>query len=871
MDTYNVLKYVAFGIITYFIINFLRNSNSNQENKNDIIILIIIVFVIYLIIENFNSYMNDKPNIFNCQKENFSSSFNELTGAIKKVEDAMEIGKEQVEDAMGKVEEQVKDVINTIKIPNISDFTFHFSDLDNDLAKIKNIFYYLDNIELLKNILILYIKYSYKIYYENITERKNIFNYIKCFINKLKCNLKNNTYINDIILLILDINIKLNFKKKNENGEIIFISEINSRLGSTYQQEISDYIKSINPCCDEESNSSFSFITSDCSCSTDSTTVAPVIRKSKIKSATTTAASTTAEPTTIAPIGTVAPKTRSPTTVAPKVRETTTAAPTTRAPRFSSFIDNVKNNLEDNFEDIINNFDNKFDQDTLYNIKNMTQNNLEFKNIIGTIIKNVDSNKILSLFNFDNLNSEDMEYFKEILNYYIYNIYNLSKKIGLDKLPYDEFLNKFECIVKKLICWLIKKKFINNDIVQDSLKLIKTILNLKFSIKIDKDNYNIINNKFNIYQYIQNYYGYSELKVKNDVNLFINKLLNNNCCKDISLDLDELLTGDCSCINDNNVNSEYENYSDSDSNWNSENYSDSDSNWNSENYSDSDSNLNSENYSDSDSNWDSENYSDNTMTNNKNDIYNEKTEIKKIVDEKINAILESEKIKAETAKESARIEAELKIRRETDKCLAETDAKIQQIRLEAEEQTSDSKMKLRMNQQKMDNINLQLDKLKRLSKLQSTSDDSKIRLLQSRIELLEKELDDARAKQITFVSEGSNKVVAHGSSDIERGDMRHQKGVMLNEMTYNDYNTLPLNENMGNYEYDYGYTFMPPANWYPTPPNPPLCVSNKTCDVCPILTDGTTTELKKWNSSRRITPPDNINTKYIKEKLNSGR
>ena len=271
----------------------------------------------------------------------------------------------------------------------------------------------------------------------------------------------------------------------------------------------------------------------------------------------------------------------------------------------------------------------------------------------------------------------------------------------------------------------------------------------------------------------------------------------------------------------------------------------------------------------------------------------EKTEMKKIVDEKINAMLEAEKLRSETAilreniaiekakqeanaiaekaKESARIEADLKIKRETDKCLAETDAKIQQIRLEAEEQTADSKMKLRMNQQKMDNINLQLDKLKRLSKLQSTSDDSKIRLLQSRIELLERELDNARAKQITFSSGGSNKVVAHGSSDIERGDMRYQKGVMLNEMTYNDYNTLPLNENIGNYEYDYGYTFMPPANWYPTPPNPPLCVSNKTCDVCPILTDGKTTELKKWNSSRRITPPDNINTKYIKEKLNSGR
>jgi len=92
----------------------------------------------------------------------------------------------------------------------------------------------------------------------------------------------------------------------------------------------------------------------------------------------------------------------------------------------------------------------------------------------------------------------------------------------------------------------------------------------------------------------------------------------------------------------------------------------------------------------------------------------------------------------------------------------------------------------------------------------------------------------------------------------------------FNSKKYTDYNTLPSFEiNSGSFEY--GYSFLPPTAWYPTPPHPPVCVSEKRAPVCPVYTDGAYVDLKEWNSSRRITPPDQINTKYIEEKLNSGR
>lgn len=63
-----------------------------------------------------------------------------------------------------------------------------------------------------------------------------------------------------------------------------------------------------------------------------------------------------------------------------------------------------------------------------------------------------------------------------------------------------------------------------------------------------------------------------------------------------------------------------------------------------------------------------------------------------------------------------------------------------------------------------------------------------------------------------------------------------------------DFNRLPVST----MEYEYGYSFMPPKDWYPVPPHPPVCVAEKKCPVCPVLTQGTVTGLKEWNSSSKV-------------------
>lgn len=100
---------------------------------------------------------------------------------------------------------------------------------------------------------------------------------------------------------------------------------------------------------------------------------------------------------------------------------------------------------------------------------------------------------------------------------------------------------------------------------------------------------------------------------------------------------------------------------------------------------------------------------------------------------------------------------------------------------------------------------------------------------------------------------------------------RDKDDVINSDMPYTDYHHLPMAEDYKPDDFEYGDSFLPPEKWYPTPPFPPMCVSEKRCPVCPVYTTGAPVDVKEWNSSRRVTPPDRINTDYIKEKLNAGR
>jgi hypothetical protein len=116
--------------------------------------------------------------------------------------------------------------------------------------------------------------------------------------------------------------------------------------------------------------------------------------------------------------------------------------------------------------------------------------------------------------------------------------------------------------------------------------------------------------------------------------------------------------------------------------------------------------------------------------------------------------------------------------------------------------------------------------------------------------------------------------LVNSTTTVYRPDRKYEtegsrSGVMTNEMIYTDYNVIPVSRDKTNFEY--GYTFLPPAEWYPRPQNPPICVAEKSCPVCPVMAIGAPVDLKEWHESTRITPGDQVNTKYLREKLNSGR
>jgi len=91
------------------------------------------------------------------------------------------------------------------------------------------------------------------------------------------------------------------------------------------------------------------------------------------------------------------------------------------------------------------------------------------------------------------------------------------------------------------------------------------------------------------------------------------------------------------------------------------------------------------------------------------------------------------------------------------------------------------------------------------------------------------------------------------------------------ELRYGDYNYIaPLNSGMTNSD----YTFVSPNNWYPVPPHPPVCVTNKQCTTCPIMiSDGQDymnwATLEDFDKSRRFTGNMGINIDYVKNVLNN--
>ncbi len=86
----------------------------------------------------------------------------------------------------------------------------------------------------------------------------------------------------------------------------------------------------------------------------------------------------------------------------------------------------------------------------------------------------------------------------------------------------------------------------------------------------------------------------------------------------------------------------------------------------------------------------------------------------------------------------------------------------------------------------------------------------------------------------------------HGSgSDMLFYDIINKDSNIYSGDKIVDYNNLPTFD-MTKDKYEYGYSFLPPSNWYPVPPHPPVCVAETRCPVCPVSASGLPADLKEW-------------------------
>jgi hypothetical protein len=100
----------------------------------------------------------------------------------------------------------------------------------------------------------------------------------------------------------------------------------------------------------------------------------------------------------------------------------------------------------------------------------------------------------------------------------------------------------------------------------------------------------------------------------------------------------------------------------------------------------------------------------------------------------------------------------------------------------------------------------------------------------------------------------------------EERAMERIAGGYKDEMIYTDthpFNTVPLGTQL------YGYTYLPPENWFRAYEKPPVCVTDQRCPVVPVYSGNGTSELMEFDSVNNVTQPEGINLRYVKKILNN--
>lgn len=143
-------------------------------------------------------------------------------------------------------------------------------------------------------------------------------------------------------------------------------------------------------------------------------------------------------------------------------------------------------------------------------------------------------------------------------------------------------------------------------------------------------------------------------------------------------------------------------------------------------------------------------------------------------------------------------------------------------------------------------------------------DDSHNKQLMSALDKLNNRLDEMDNK-IDVITRKNDDDDSRDEKKKEKQNKDNDSMDMRKDTVHVNYHNLP---NTPHVEQKYGYSFLPPSQWYPQPPQPPVCVTDKKCPVCPSISDSGFTSVMEWENSTNVTKPMGINTKYIDEELN---
>jgi hypothetical protein len=131
-------------------------------------------------------------------------------------------------------------------------------------------------------------------------------------------------------------------------------------------------------------------------------------------------------------------------------------------------------------------------------------------------------------------------------------------------------------------------------------------------------------------------------------------------------------------------------------------------------------------------------------------------------------------------------------------------------------------------------------------------------------DIKEKDQDIQDFKDIMAIDKETYQKLIKNEKNAEEQIREKQRDEMVYTNTH-PFNTIPLGTQL------YGYTYLPPENWFRAYERPPVCVTNKRCPTCPIAEGGSTSNLMEFDTSNNVVGPDGINLRYVKKILNKNQ